>query len=532
MKSRISKVTISLLIAALTLTGCGSQTADSQKQKSPTATLNGVQVDPNGTIHVGIIASVLTLDPANHRDRVTETVIRNIFDGLVTRTTDGKIVPEIAESWNAVSPTVWEFKIRKGVTFHDGSPLTAEDVKFTFDRIIGEGAMEGKTSPRKGLLAAVKSIDKIDDYNIRFNLSSPWPILLQMLPHQQIIPKAYFEKVGVAEFVKKPIGAGPFKLVEAKLDEKVVLERYDKYYGGSPDLQPVGPAQAKTVIFDVIPENSTRLAALKSGEVQIIQNVPTDMVEQLKADTNENVMMVNGTNVYMFQINTKKAPFDNVKVRQAMNYAINVQEIVDKILNGNAIRLAGPVLSTSPFLNQTLKPYPYDPNKAKELLKEASYPNGFSLVIDAEAKDKTVAETAAANLRQVGINASVRIWDWGVLKPMLLNGERQVVLTTWGNSTQDPSDLLEPTLKPKGGGNYSMYDNKEVTGLIDKASVSVDDKVRRELYDQAQQIIYDEAPWVFGFSGKAIEASSKRIVNWKPSMDGRINLHDVGIQAK
>lgn len=285
MRKGLLSITGLILIAGMVLlSGCGGKVEEKNKQSS--VTLNGVQVDPNAIIKVGIRSSVLTLDPANHRDRVTETVIRNIFDGLVTRTVDGKIVPEIAASWETPNPTVWEFKIRKGITFHDGSALNADDVVFTFERIIKEGAMEGKTSPRKGLLAPVKSVEKVDDYTVRFNLEAPWPIFLQMLPHQQIIPKAYFQNVGVDEFLKKPVGAGPFKFVEGKLDERIVLERYDNYYGGSPDLAPVGPAQAKTVIFDIIPENATRLAALQSGEVQIIQNVPTDMVANLEKDSN------------------------------------------------------------------------------------------------------------------------------------------------------------------------------------------------------------------------------------------------------
>lgn len=234
----------------------------------------------------------------------------------------------------------------------------------------------------------------------------------------------------------------------------------------------------------------------------------------------------------MFQLNTKKAPLDNVKVRQAMNYAINVQEIVDKVLNGNAVRLAGPLLSTSFALNGDLKPYPYDPQRAKELLAEAGYPNGFSLVMDAQAEAKTVAEVAAGYLREVGINASVRVWDWGVLKPMAVKGERQMVLESWGNSTQDPMDLLEPTLKPGGGGNYSQYNNTELNQIIDQANITLDQQERKDRYGKAQEIIYNDAPWVFGYSVKEIEASSKSVVNWKPSMDNRVNLHDVGITAK
>lgn len=521
-----------MLVLMLGLTGCGGE-AQKNGEKPQVKEIPAGTVDPNATIVVGMQASILTLDPANHRDRYTETVIRNIFDGLVTRTAEGKIVPEIAESWEVVEPTVWEFNIRQGITFHNGDPLTADDVKFTFDRILNEGQIDGQSSPRKGLLGPVQSVEKVNDYKVRFKLESPWPILLQMLPHQQIVPKKYVEEVGSAAFTAKPIGAGPFKLVEGKLDERIVLERFDGYYGGSPDLPPVGPAQAKTVIFEVIPETSTRMAALLSGEAQIVQAVPVDMVSQLEQDDTVEVKMVDGTKVYMFQLNTKKAPLNNVKVRQALNHAMNMDLIVEKILGGYATRLAGPLLSTGFAVDKELKPYAYDLKLAKGLLKEAGYPDGFSVVIDTINDDKPVAEAVAAQLREVGVDATVRIWDWGVLKPLLEKGERSIVLMSWGNSTQDPFDILNPTLNGVGErGNFSFYDNAQVKDLLDRAGSSIDEQERLNLYKQAQQIIYTDAPWIFGFSKKEIEVSVKGIVNWQPSMDGRINMHDVGLIAK
>ncbi|MDI6880305.1 MAG: ABC transporter substrate-binding protein [Desulfitobacteriaceae bacterium] len=529
-KSLMQLSALWLVLLLIGVVGCGAQqNVDSKVQGKD---LNGVKVDPNATLVVGLKGPVLTLDPANYRDLVTESVLRNIFDGLVTTTPDGKVVPQVAESWKAVSPTVWEFKIRKGITFQDGSPLTVNDVKFTFDRLINEGAMDGKTSPRKGLLGPLKSVEVVDDSTVRFNFSSPWSIFLTMLPHQQIVPKAYLEKVGGAKFAEHPIGAGPFKYVEGKLDDKIVLERYYKYYGGSPDVPPVAPAQVKTLIFRVIPENSTRIASLMSGEIQIVQEVPTDMVPQLQANKNTEVKMTESTRMHMFEMNVKKAPFDKVQVRQALNYAINMQQIVDKVLNGYAVRPAGPVLTTSPALNKDLKLYPYDPEKAKQLLKDAGYPKGFPLVIDTEAVNQSIAQAAASDLQKIGIDASVRVWDWGVLKPLMLKGERNMVLTDWGNSTQDPSDLLGPTLRGDGRGNYSFYNNPEVNNLLDKADISVNDQERYQMYGQAQKIIYDEAPWVFGYVTKNIEATTKQVVNYQPSMDGMLTMTDVGILAK
>jgi peptide/nickel transport system substrate-binding protein len=482
------------------------------------------------TLVVGIMSSVLSLDPANHRDRVTETVIRNMFDGLVTRTPDGRIVSEIAESWKNPSPTVWEFKIRRGITFHNGDSLTAEDIKFTFDRIITENAIDGKTAMRKGLIDPLQKVEKIDDYSVRFQLSSPWPILLAMLPHQQIVPKKYLENVGTKGFLVKPVGAGPFKFVEGKLDERIVMERYDKYYGGSPEIKPLGPPPLKRVLFEVIPETATRIAALQAGKVHIIQNVPPHMVETLKRDPNVAVKTALGTRVQMFEMNVNQPPFNDVRVRRAMNHAVNMDIIVEKILGGFGKRMAGAILPNGLYFNEALKPYRHDPALAKKLLAEAGHPKGFPLVIDTIDTYKEVCEASAQQFRAVGIEASVRIWDWGVLRPLALNGERKMVFQSWGNSTLHPYDLLNPKLMSKDRGNYSQFSNPELDDLLKKGSVETNPDKAKEIYLKAQYLIYNEAPWVFGYVPMEIEACSKNVENWVPSSDSRINLHRVSLK--
>jgi len=233
-------------------------------------------------IRVGFTADALTLDPANHRNRETETIIRNMHDGLLTRDQDMKVVPEIAESWTQTSPTAFEFKIRKGIKFHDGSELTVEDVKFTLDRLTVEGAMgDGQTSPRKSLLGPVKDIEIVGGDTIRINLTEPWPLLPAMLPFQEFVSKAFVEKVGTAGMATAENGAGPFKLVEWRKGDSIIMERFDDYYGGSPDIAPVGKACVDRVIFKVIPETASRVAALLAGDVDIINGLPPFSIAQV-----------------------------------------------------------------------------------------------------------------------------------------------------------------------------------------------------------------------------------------------------------
>lgn len=336
--------------------------------------LHDVGLTRGDTIIVGMKADkIITLDPAMYRDRDTETVLRNMFDGLVTRTWDGKVVPEIAESWTIPSDDVYIFKIRKDVKFHNGKTLDADDVLFTFERILEDGAIAGQSSPRKGLLGPLEAVEKIDQYTVKFTLANPFPIFPQALVHFQIVPKDYIEKVGDTEFAAKPVGAGPFKFKEGRLDDQVVMERFDEYYGGSREIPPAGVAPAKRAIFRMMPEATVRVAALKAGEVHIIQQLPPDLAKTLAADKNIQVKSVDGTRVYCVELNCQKPPFDDVRVRRAMNYAVDWDAILTSIYGGNGVRLACAFLPSGFGFDPGLAPYPYDPGKAKALLREAGY---------------------------------------------------------------------------------------------------------------------------------------------------------------
>ncbi|WNF36317.1 ABC transporter substrate-binding protein [Bacillaceae bacterium IKA-2] len=472
------------------------------------------QVDSN--VITGIRSSILTLDPANHRDRTTESVLRNLYDGLVMLGVDGEIIPKIAESWENTTPTEWIFNIREGVKFHDGSDLTAHDVKFTFDRIIKEGAMAGETSPRLGLMGPVEGVELVDDYTVKFLLAEPWPILLKMIPHQQILPQAYIEEVGDPEWRENPIGAGPYKFVSAELDERIVFERFDDYYEGAPSI--------KNLVFDVIPEVSSRIAALQAGEVQRITGISPDLVSVLENDANIEVKVSEGTRVTMMEMNTLEPPFDDVRVRQAMNHAINMDLVIDAILGGYASRTNGALLHSSFGINEDLQPYEYNPEKAKQLLAEAGYEDGFQVVIDTHETFRDIAEAVAPQLREIGIDASSRIWDAGVIRPMLLNGERIMSIDDWGASALDPFGFLDAKLVTDARGNFSQYSNDRVDELLN-AGMSEDDVTKREeIYYEAQEIIYVEAPWVFSFVMQELEAGVKQLGNWAPSPDGMLYM--------
>lgn len=504
------------------------------------------------TLIVAMAAAPISLDPADHRSRESETVIRNMFDGLVTRDTTSGVHLEIAEAMNWIDDQTLEIKLREGVLFHNGIEMTADDVVFTFERIINENAIEypeAHTSPRKGLIAPLESIEKVDDRTVIMHFSGPWPPAMQLIVHQQILPKGYLEEVGTQGFIEHPIGTGPFMFVSAGTGlEEVTMTRFDDYYGGAPDLQPVGPACVTDVVFRVIPEASTRVAALLAGEVDIIQSVPAELVETLMQTPGIQVKTAAGTQPKWMEMNVNRAPFDDVRVRQAMNYAVDKDLIIEALYGGRAVPLPGPLSPYNNYVNRNLSPYPYDPERALALFEEAGWTDSdgdglldkdgqvFSFTIDTLEDWRSLSEAVAEQFRLIGIDATVRFWEYSVISPQLLGGERMAYLDDWGDSAFDPVGHFEAKWhgfvadSPYGRGNFSGYNNERVNELIQIGETTSDQTERQALYDEAQLLIYDEAPAVFLILPEETEAASTRVLNWEPASDSRVNLHDVCLE--
>ncbi len=552
MKNRIFLV---ILVLSMVLVSCGQATPAAAPEQpaaeAPASESSQESTQKSKTIIVAITSAPASLDPADHRDRQAETVLRNMFDGLVTRDNTSGVHMQLAESIEWVDDTTMQIELRQGVKFHDGSPMTADDVVFTFNRVIQENMIEypeAHTSPRKGLIAPLESIEKTGEFSVVMNFNAPYPPAMQMLVHQQIVPKAYLESVGTKGFIEKPIGTGPFKFVSASsgLDE-VVMERFDDYYGGSPDLTPVGAACVDQIVFRVIPEASTRVAALLAGEVQIIQSIPSDMISVLEANTDVQVKTAPGTQPKWIELNVNKAPFDDVRVRQALNFAIDKELLIQEIYGGKAVALPGALSPYNNYVNKNLTPYPFDPDKAAALLNEAGWSDSdgdgildkdgqaLAFTIDTLEDWRSLGEAVANLLQNQGIDASVRFWEFSVVKPQLLAGDRLAYLDDWGDSAFDPVGHFEAKWhgfvegEAYGRGNFSGYDNPRVNELTKLGEVTVDTASRQAIYDEAQQIVYDEAPAIFLILPEEAEAAWVTVENWSPASDSRINLHDVCI---
>ncbi|QTA81343.1 Two component system response regulator/histidine kinase, solute-binding domain-containing [Desulfonema limicola] len=314
-----------------------------------------------------------SLDPALYRSRETEAMLGNMFDALVARNNTGMIVPELAESWVQKDDKTYIFRLRKDVQFHNSDIMTAQDVVFTFNRILTPGFINGRSSPRRDLLGPLNRIEKIDNRHVKFILDKPFPVFLQALAHFQIVPEKYINMAGNSGFANNPIGTGPFKFVSGDINKAIVMENFPGYYGGSPDLPPAGPAMIKNVIFKTMPRAEDRVKSLLAGEVSLIQAVPAHMVNILKNYQDIKVLSVWGTRSYQIELNNKIKPFNDVRVRQALNHAINWNAILNNIYMGYGRRLATCFLPGGFGYDHSLKPYIYDIWEAGRLLEQAGY---------------------------------------------------------------------------------------------------------------------------------------------------------------
>ncbi|HIE51734.1 MAG TPA: ABC transporter substrate-binding protein [Armatimonadetes bacterium] len=482
-----------------------------------------------GAIRVALNADVETLDPAMHRSRIVEAVVRNICDGLLTRDTKMRYVPQLATSWKVEGETRWVFQLREGVKFHNGDPFTAEDVKFTIDRIIG-ALPDLPPSPRKDLLGPVAAAEVIDPHTVAIITEGPYPILPQKLVFFEICPKGYFQQVGPEGFARHPVGTGPFRFVEWRPGERIVLERFEEYYGGSPDIPPVGPAPLAGVIFRPLEEATTRLASLEAGEVHIAVGVPPEQAERVERLPHARLASTQGTRTFFIGLNCSREPFADLRVRQAARLAIDPEPIIEKFLFGRAQVLPGMLVPMALGFDESLPRPKQDVKRARELLREAGYPEGLEVTLDCEANDKRVAEAIAGTMRAAGIRAQVRVWKRDNLLHQLRRQQRDMFLTSWGNSSLDPSGILPVLFHSQGYSNFFGYRNSQVDRLLEEADRSLDPESRRQKYLQVQRILHAQVPTCFHFLLEELYGVAEVVENFHARPDGMLPMHDVVIR--
>lgn len=455
---------------------------------------------------VGLSASVTSIDPQFHNLTPNSNVARHMFDTLVQKDEHMRLVPGLATAWKAIDDTTWEFKLRRGVKFHDGSDFTAEDVIATLKRVPW---VPNSPSSFRIYTQAITSWEVLDPYTIRFKTAAPYPLLPNDLSTVFIISKKDVQ-APTSDFNdgKAAIGTGPFRFVKFVPGDHIELERNDGYWGPKPAW--------KRVTLKIIPNNSARVAALLAGDVQIIEQVPSTDYARLKADSNIRISQIVGNRVIYLALDSFRDqspfvtdkqgavlpnnPLKDVRVRRALSKAINRPAIVDKIMNGLAIP-AGGLLPAGFFgASPKLKPERFDPEGAKTLLTQAGYPNGFGLTIhgpnDRYLNDEKILQAIGPMFSRIGIDTKVDTKPWATYagQASAPTYAYSVMLFGWGADTGEVSSPLRSliaTVNPAAGmgaANRGRYSNPKVDALLKEALATVDDAKRDKLLQQATEV--------------------------------------------
>ncbi len=480
--------------------------------------------DPNTLIIGSQYGDPLNFDPIVPFTLAWGMISSNIFDPLIYRGPDLKIDPSkgLATSWKYLNPTTLQLKLRKGVTFQDGEAFNADAVKFTFDRLLGPYGQKGAQYFQ---YKDIKQVTVIDPYTVNIINSVPNPVMITELAGYgaMIVPPAYIKKHGNAYFGTHPIGTGPFMVTKYVPNSEVDLVRYAKYWRG--------PAKMAKVIYDFIPEDATRLADLQTGRIDVMQKVATGQVSVIKGASDLKLLPVGSPTVDGIFLNGRKAPLNNVLVRQAINYAIDTRTIVKDVLDGFGVPVATWQSSASFGNDPSLKPYPYDPAKAKALLAQAHYDSSKTLTFTIDGTDsvfKQVAEVVVAELQQVGINVNLVTVATTVLYntdiPKGTYGD--MAEFGWGGWTLD-FDNTAYSLYYTGQFYNPGYTNPTLDKLLTAARSTLDQNKRLSLYKHADAILYHDVPNAALYQTVNIWAESANVRNFIAAPDDRLELHDV-----
>ena len=456
------------------------------------------------TIIVGHEASVPNLDNAQALGIHSVRVYRLIIEPLVsTKATSTELIPHLAKSWSFSDDGMeWTFKLRENVKFHDGEPLTAEAVKYSFERFMDKNHPEykcGKWSFAPGYARGVKRVEVVDRLTGKLVFKAPHAAFVNTYLSQPVLgvisPKAF--KKSCKDFGNNPVGTGPYKLESWERGVKLTMVRNEDYWGTKP--------KNKRIIWRPISEDTTRVAELLAGGVDVILPVFPDSISQIKANANTKILEGPGLTIWFVMMNHDKKPFNNKKVRQALNYAVNKQAIVRDVQEGTGIVATQAVHPTSWGYNPKARSYPYNPEKAKKLLAEAGYPNGFNATLwlpesgSGMQQPKEMAQVIQANLKAIGVNLKLEVFEWGTfLTKVIRKNERdfEMAAISWFLKTTDPDIALHPLYFSKNVPflNYGKYKNLEVDKLLSQGREEYDQGKRKKIYAKALELINEDAP--------------------------------------
>jgi peptide/nickel transport system substrate-binding protein len=479
----------------------------------------GVPAQPQGELRVAIPWTPENLDPTMNLASFRAMVGVSLFDSLVGRDAENRIVPQLAESWRLVDDVTWQLKLRRGVVFHDGEPFNAEAVRFTFQRVLDPE----QKSPNRANVAEIVRVEVVDDYTVNLVTRQPYAPLINRLLDFAMVPPKYVAEKGNQGMALRPVGTGPYRFVELIKDDRMVVEAFDRHWRGAPKI--------KRIVYKPIPEPFTRAAALRNNEVDLVTTMPPSLARELERAPGIRVQRVPSSWIIYLGLNALKKPLSDVKVRQALNYATDVDAIIKNVLEGNGRKLEGPLTPQMFGYDASIKGYPYDPVRARKLLAEAGYPDGVEITLESPAGryqgDKEIAEALGGQWQKAGFKPKVQVAEWGAyFKRYLAKQFQDAYVLGLGGPMQDADELYN-LVSSKGRGLY--YKNERVDALFDLGRSTMDQAKRRQIYRDLQRAMVEDATWVFLLQQVDIYASRDRLT-WTPRTDQWMPLQDATLK--
>jgi peptide/nickel transport system substrate-binding protein len=489
---------------------------------------------PEGKVVIAQGVDPSTLDVMNQQETPASVLGAHIYDTLVERDQSLKVVPGLAaEMPKLLAPTVWEIKLRKGVKFHNGEDFTADSVKYSLERV-KDPSMRGSSN-----FKPIDRVEIVDAYTVKVHTSKPWPIFVVALTQRQASmypPKAYAGKD--SPFISKnPIGTGPYKFVRWSKDEEIVLEANTGYFRGTPRI--------KTAVFKPIPDDAVRVAALQNGEVDVAVNIPPHLANIIAnhpklflstAPSVRTIQLMFYTHQFDAQnklVGPYQGPTADKRVRQAIAYALDVDEIIKGVLDGKGQRVATMLPSMHFGYDPSLKPIKQDVAKSKKLLAEAGFANGLELTLNGPqgryVRDKEVLEAVAGQLTKAGIKTTMHTYEFvNYLNNMVyVHKAGPVWLIGWGQATMDAEGIYVPLFR--SGSLLCNYYNADFDGMVDQAQAMMDEKQRLALYHRINKLWIEDQAAVPLYQQLDLYGASKRL-NWKARSDELIKAYDMSLK--
>lgn len=477
----------------------------------------------NRTLTIAMGTDMVTFDVHNHTNTSTEAIHVNMFNYLFKRdNATGEIVPDLAESYEKKDDTTWEVKLKEGVTFHNGEALDSEDVKFSLERVAHDSTLLDHINYK-----AIKEVEVIDELTLRIITHEPDPALLNRISRiaSSILPSEYIEEHGMDHFLNNPVGTGPFKFVEWKRDDRIVLEVYEDYFAGKNE-------EWDEVVFRVIPENSTRVSELLTGGVDIATNIPPSEWERV--EKNDGTYLSQGASnrtVMIFLRSTEGYPTSDPRVRKALDLAIDNKAITDNLLNGAGIPTITRVAPGNfGFAEELYNTYNYDVEEAKKLLAEAGYPDGFEMTFHSPKgrylQDAEISEMVAAMWSAIGVKAKVEFMEWSSFVELRSSGKnKDAYLLALGNSMFDAANALDWYNFERFKGQIDYY-NEEVEELLAAAAKNMNPEEREQQYIKAQHLLAEDTAHIV-LHQESINVGVSDAINYTPTMDEIIYVDSI-----